>query len=137
MSKTHQLTVAKIEESEVNELRTFLQDVGEKVKEFDQWEEDCLDANEEIGKMVRKTFPHRPAFIAPLNLHILLHNYQDKESDILAHPKWLIEMYELFEELDEYLSGNPKNYIGSGSILHQKIKKYVSEDDASKADAYQ
>lgn len=135
MSKTQQLTVAKIEESEVNELRTFLQDVGEKVKEFDQWEDDCSKSNEEIGKMVRKTFPHRPAFIAPLNLDILLDNYQDKESDVLAHPKWLMEMYELFKELDEYLSINPKNYIGSGSILHQKIKKYVSEDDAPKADA--
>lgn len=45
------------------------------------------------------------------------------------------EVLELFEELDEYLSSNPKNYIGSGSILHQKIKKYVSKDDACKADA--
>lgn len=135
MSKVQQLTVAKIEESELNELRTFLQDVGDKVKDFDHWEDDCSESNEEIGKMVRKTFPIRPAFIAPLNLGILLDNYQDKENDILAHPKWLMEMYELFEELNEYLSSNPKNYIGSGSILHQKIKKYVSEDDALKADA--
>ena len=135
MSKKQQLTVAKIEESELNELRTFLQDVGDKVKEFDHYAEDCNESNEEIGRMVRETFPTRPAFIAPLNLGILLDNYQDKESEILAHPKWLMEMYELFEELDQYLSSNPKNYIGSGSILHQKIKKYVSEDDASKADA--
>jgi len=132
---THQITVAKIEESEVNELRTFLQSVGEKVKEFDHWEEDCSQSNEEVGKLVRQTFPHRPALIAPLNLDILLDNYQDKERDILAHPKWLMEMYELFEELDEYLSSNPKNYIGSGSILHEKIKKYVSVEDVAKADA--
>jgi hypothetical protein len=132
---THQITVAKIEESEVNELRTFLQDVGDKVKEFDHWEDDCSQSNEEIGKLVRKTFPIRAAFVAPLNLQILLDNYQDKESDILAHPKWLMEMYELFEEIDEYLSSNPKNYVGSGSILHTKIKKYVSEEAVSKADA--
>ena len=30
----HHITVAKIEESELNELRTFLQDVGEKVKNW-------------------------------------------------------------------------------------------------------
>ena len=131
---TKQLQVAKIEESEVNELRTFLQDVGYKVKDFEHWEDDCNESNEEIGKLVRQTFPHRPAFIAPLNLDILLDNYQDKDSDILAHPKWIMEMFELFEEMDEYLSGNPKNYIGSGSILHQKIKKYVS-DDVISADA--
>lgn len=130
----HQITVAKIEESEVNELRSFLQTVGEKVKDFEHWEDDCSQSNEEVGKLVRQTFPHRPAFIAPLNLDILLENYQDKESDILAHPKWIMDMYELFEEIDKYLSENPKNYIGSGSILHQKIKEYVSEDVA-KADA--
>ena len=130
MGKTQQMTVAKIEESEVDELRTFLQDVNEKVREFDGFEEDCNESNEEIGKMVRLTFPHRAAFIAPLNLGILLDNYQDKESEILAHPKWLMEMYELFEEIDQYLSSNPKNYVGSGSILHEKVKKYVSEHDA-------
>lgn len=125
--KTHQITVAKIKESELNELRTFLQDVGEKVKEFDHWEIDCSESNEEVGKMVRKTFPQRASFVAPLNLGILLDNYQDKDSDILAHPKWLMEMYELFEEMDKYLSDNSKNYIGSGSVLHQKIKKYTEE----------
>lgn len=130
----HQITVAKIEESEVNELRSFLQAVGEKVKDFEHWEDDCSQSNEEVGKLVRQIFPHRPAFIAPLNLDILLDNYQDKESDILAHPKWIMDMYELFEEIDKYLSENPKNCIGSGSILHKKIKEYVSEDVA-KADA--
>lgn len=128
---TKQLQVAKIEESEVNELRSFLQDVGDRVKDFEPWEDDCNESNEEIGKLVRQTFPHRPSFIAPLNLDILLDNYQDKDSDILKHPKWIMEMFELFEEMDEYLSGHPENYIGSGSILHQKIKKYVSDDVVS------
>lgn len=132
---TRQITVAKIKEREVNELRTFLQNVGKKVKEYDYIHEEDEETNAEIGKLVREKFPHRPAFVALLNLDILLDNYQDKESDILAHPKWLMEMYELFDEIDEYLSSNPKNYIGSGSILHQKIKKYVSNDDAPKADA--
>ena len=131
---THQITVAKIEESEVQELRSFLQNVGEKVKDFQHYSAECEESNEEIGKLVRETFPHRPAFIAPLNLDILLDNYQDKESDVLAHPKWIMEMYKLFEEMDKYLSENPKNYIGSGSILHQKIKEYVSAD-VEKADA--
>lgn len=132
---TRQLTVSKIEDSEVNELRTFLQEVGQKVKELEHWEDECSQSNAEIGKLVRQTFPHRPAFVAPLNLSILLDNYQDKESDVLEHPKWIMEMYELFEELDEYLSSNPENYIGSGSILHTKIKKYVSVENVAKADA--
>lgn len=125
---THQMTVAKVTESEVDELREFLQDVGELVKEFDHYTDDCVESNEEIGKLVRQKFPHRPAFVAPLNLSILLDNYQDKESNILSHPKWLMEMFELFEEMDKYLSENPQNYIGSDSIFHKKIKDIISED---------
>jgi len=83
--------------------------------------------------MVRKTFPNRASYLACLNLAILLDNYQDKESEILAHPKWLMEMYELFEEIDQYLSGNPKNYIGSGSILHEKVKKFVSVEETKES----
>ena len=78
--------------------------------------------------MVRKTFPHRASFIAPLNLDILLNNYQDKESDILAHPKWLIEMYELFKEIHENILKQNHCCIISGSILHKKVKKYVSDN---------
>ncbi len=131
--KKNQLTVAKIEESEIAELKSFLTNVGDKVKELDHWEDECEQSNVEVGKIVRATFPHRASFVAPLNLQILLDNYQDKESDVLAHPKWLMEMFELFEELDEYLSSNPKNYIGSGSILHQKIKKYGLKEAQSTA----
>lgn len=121
----HQMTVAKIEESELDELRSFLQDVGEKVKEYDHYAEDCEESNEEIGKMVRKTFPHRPAFIGPLNLAILLDNYQDKESKILDHAQWIKDLYGLFKEIDTYLSENPKNYIGADSILHKKVKEIL------------
>ena len=128
MKTKKQKTIAKIDESEVEELRTFLQDIGEKVKEFEHFDDDCSESNEEIGKIVRQSFPHRPAFIALLNLDILLDNYQDKESDVLAHPKWLMEMYDLFEEIDEYLSSNPTHAVGSGSTIHQKIKKYVFDD---------
>ncbi len=138
MTETKRMTVAKIEKGEIDELRSFLQSIGEKVKDSDYQGEDCKETNEEIGKLVRQTFPHRPAFIAPLNLEILINNYQDEESDILAHPKWLVEMYELLEEIDDHLSSKKlipsKNHIESGSILHQKIKKYVSNQDTSKTD---
>lgn len=125
-SETRQIQVSKITEEEMDTLTEFLKTVGEKVKELDHYFEDCNESNEEIGKMVRQSFPHREAFVGPLNLKILIDNYQDKESDVLAHPKWLMEMYELFEEIDQHLS-NTENKIESGSILHQKIKKQISE----------
>lgn len=36
---------------------------------------------------------------------------------IQAAPK----MYSVLKEINEYLSGNPRNYVGSGSLLHEKI----------------
>jgi hypothetical protein len=82
--------------------------------------------NKEIADVARK-YPNR-AFIVPLNLGILLDNYQDKDSDILKHPKWIMNLFNVLEEIDEYLSSNPKNYVGSGSILHTKIKNCLSKD---------
>jgi hypothetical protein len=125
--KTTQLTVAKIEESELQELSSFLRTIGDKVKGFSWVVHDSLEFYQELGKLVCETFPTRPAFVAPLNLSILLANYQDKESDILAHPKWINDLNNLLDELNKYLDANPKNYIGSGSILHNKIKEYINE----------
>jgi hypothetical protein len=34
-------------------------------------------------------------------------------------------MYAVMQEIDEYLSSNPKNYMGSGSILHKKLKEAI------------
>lgn len=36
------------------------------------------------------------------------------------------EMYALLVECNEYL-GNPQNYIGSGSILHQKMQALIAQ----------
>jgi len=35
---------------------------------------------------------------------------------------------EILKEIDQYLSDNPKNYMGSGSILHQKVQKAIATD---------
>lgn len=127
MSKeTHQITVAKCEEEELNNVRTYLQELEEVVKENGCYDEDDSDVNKEIADVARK-YPNR-AFIVPLNLGILLDNYQDKDSDILKHPKWIMNLFNVLEEIDEYLSSNPKNYVGSGSILHTKIKNCLSDD---------
>lgn len=45
----HQITVAKIEESEVQELRSFLQTVGEKVKDFQHYSDDCYESMKKSG----------------------------------------------------------------------------------------
>jgi hypothetical protein len=34
-------------------------------------------------------------------------------------------MYAVMQEIDEYLSSNPKNYIGSGSVLHRKVQEVI------------
>jgi hypothetical protein len=111
-TRTVQMTVAKCEDSELDNVRTYLQEL------------------EQVLKDVARKYPYR-AFIVPLNLGILLDNYQDKDSDILQHPKWIKEMFAVLQEIDTYLSENPKNYVGSGSILHTKIKELLSDDDAS------
>ena len=53
------------------------------------------------------------------------------EKPEIKHPKWIMDMFNVLEEIDKYLSENPKNYVGSGSILHTKIKECLSDDDAS------
>ena len=120
-----QITVAKCEEEELDNVRTYLQELEQVIKDNEHYEEDD-QVNKEIADVARK-YPDR-AFIVPLNLGILLDNYQDKDSDILQHPKWIMEMVNVLEEVDEYLSSNPKNSIFSGSILHTKIKKCISDD---------
>jgi hypothetical protein len=77
MGKIKQLSVTLISEDDLNELRTFLTDVGDRVKEFERFDENQAEANEEIGKMVRKHFPYHPVFIALLNLGHLLDNNID------------------------------------------------------------
>jgi len=125
---TQRLTVAKITETELDELTTFLQEIGEQVEQYEHTDIDNNEANVKIGKLVRDKFPSRPAFLAPVNLHILLDNYQDKDGDILEHPKWLMEIYELLEEIDNHLSTNS---IEIDSTIRNKIKKYVSPDEDS------
>lgn len=45
--------------------------------------------------------------------------------------KEITNMFSVLQEIDTYLSENPKNYVGSSSILHTKIKELLSDDDAS------
>ena len=127
-TKSVQMTVAKCEESELDNVRTYLQELEQVIKDNEHYEEDD-EVNKEIADVARK-YPDR-AFIVPLNLGILLDNYQDKDSDILQHPKWIKDMFAVLQEIDTYLSDNPKNYVGSGSILHTKIKELLSDDDDS------
>jgi len=121
--RTIQMTVAKCSEKELDDVRTYLQDLEEVLKDNDCYDSDDPDVNKEIADVARK-YPNR-SFIVPFNLGILLDNYQDKDSDILEHPKWIMNMIDVLKEIDEYLSSNPKNYIGSGSILHTKVKNCI------------
>ena len=123
---TRQLTVVKCTEEELDNMRTYLQNLKEVIDQNSPYEEDDSDVNQEIADVARK-FPDR-AFIVPLNLGILLDNYQDKEPEILQHPKWITDIIKLLEEIDGYLSENTQNYVGSGSILHTKIKDVLIVD---------
>lgn len=95
MEKT-QLTVAKCTEEELNAVREFLQNLRDIINENEQFEID-EEVNSEIADVAR-LLPER-AFIVPLNLGILLDNYQDKESDILEHPKWILDLISENESL--------------------------------------
>jgi len=95
-----QMTVAKCEESELDAVREYLQNLEQVVRDNEHFEQD-EEVDKEIADVARK-YPNR-AFIVPLNLGILLDNYQDKESDILEHPKWIMALYERVEKLEKAL----------------------------------
>jgi hypothetical protein len=118
--------IAKCDKQELENVRNYLQELDNVIKDNEHYEEDD-QINKEIADIARK-YPAR-AFLIPLNLAILLDNYQDEDSDFLQHPKWIVEMINLLKEIDQYLSSNNKNYVGSGSILHTKIKNCLIEND--------
>ena len=95
---TQQLKVAKCTNQELTEVREFLQRIDSVLEENKHYEED-EEINKEIADVAR-TLPYR-SFIVPLNLGILLDNYQDEESEILEHPKWIMELYEKIESLEK------------------------------------
>lgn len=107
-------------------VREYLQDMYEVIEKNSCYDENDDDANKEIAHFARQ-YPKR-AFIVPLNLEILLDNYQDKDSEFLEHPKWIMEMINVLKEIDDFLSENSKNNIESGSNLHHKVKKCLELD---------
>ena len=52
---------------------------------------------------------------------------QELRQELEAKDKKVAELVEVLKECDEYLSPNPKNSIGTGSILHQKIQAALKE----------
>lgn len=97
-----QITVAKCETSELDAVREYLQKLDEVVEDNNCYDTDDYDVNKQIADVARK-YPNR-AFIVPLNLGILLDNYQDKEPDILQHPKWIMDLYDRVEKLEKALT---------------------------------
>ena len=94
----NELKVAKCTETELDEVRDFLQNLNDIVSDNEHYEQDD-EINKEIADVARK-IPYRN-FIVTLNLGILLDNYQDKESNIIEHPKWIIELYKKIEVLEK------------------------------------
>ena len=129
MGEVRQITIAKCDENELNDLRDYLQGVEEVLDSNCHLDEDSHKVNKEIADRVRK-FPKRAAFIAPLTLGILLDNYQDKDSDIIQHPKWIMEMIKLLEDMDIYLSEDPKNCISNGSELRKRLSEICKDDES-------
>lgn len=110
-----QFTVAKCTEEELDEVREYLDSLRDVIELNDCYDTDDSKVNQEIADVARQ-MPKR-SFIVPLNLGILLDNYQDKESYILEHPKWIKEMIELLEEVSLYLENDPK-----GTELRTKVR---------------
>jgi hypothetical protein len=128
-TRTVSLKVAKCEETELDNVRTYLQELERVLKDNECYDEDDSDVNKEIADVARK-YPDR-AFIVPLNLGILLDNYQDKDSDILQHPKWIMDMFNVLEKMNVFLSENDENFIKKDSPFHNRIKKILSDDEGS------
>jgi hypothetical protein len=124
MAETRQISVAKCTEEELDDVSNFLSDLKNVLKENENYDTDDYDVNQEIADAARK-LPYR-AFIVPVNLGILLDNYQDIESRIIEHPKWIKNMFELLKEVNTQLSEN--NVIKSGSELHLKIQNLLQEE---------
>lgn len=118
---TRQITVAKCTETELGEVQSYLHDLEEVVNDNECYGTDDYLANKAIADVARE-YPKR-TFIVPLNLWILLDNYQDSDSDILQHPKWMTDMITVLEEIDKQLSDNQENAIKSGSELHVRIRE--------------
>ncbi len=98
-SKTVSLTIAKATKTEISELQNFLQNLEEVVTENEQYERDW-DTDKDIAT-IAISIPTR-AFIVPLNCDILIDTYQDKESDHLKHPKWIMDLFAMLEEIDTF-----------------------------------
>lgn len=60
---------------------------------------------------------------------VMFDNACDPDQDTLEFNPWISKSIEVLSEIDEYLSPNPKNYIGSGSILHTKVQAVLKLHD--------
>jgi len=61
----------------------------------------------------------------PLNCGILLDNYQDKNSNHIEHPKWIMNIFSILEDIDKYLTSDSNNKIKNGDKFHEKIKSLL------------
>lgn len=61
-------------------------------------------------------------------------DFQDTpfKAELLSHLAKGRAAMELLKEIDDYLKPNPKNYIGTGSILHQKVQEIVTRKERKK-----
>ena len=144
-SKNQQLTVRRVTDSQITNLSDLLSDLsnlyveiqsyGNLSEEID-WDEypqikqlKKFDLDSQALKFVLEKIRAQPFEMILFNLSTLLDNCADKSVEELAFNNKIqvgFNSTELLKEIDEYLSPNPQNYIGSGSILHQKIKDLLS-----------
>lgn len=124
---TRQLTMAKITSDELSKLQDFLIELNTEYHILIQYHEDDEKANKDIAKLIRDKFPPREAILAPVNLSILLDNFQDKESTILEKPKYLMELYKILEDIEKHVNENPENSLHNTELL-VRIKEINSEE---------
>lgn len=128
----HQITVAKCTEEEVAQLQDFLRNLEEVIDENEPYDTDDADVTKSIADAACK-LPKRAAWLVPLNLHILLDNYQDKESPHLAHAKWITDMLEVLKEADACFDYSARNRdaksLNMMDAVHAKIKKILADGD--------
>lgn len=119
--KAIKLQVTKPTENEVNEVQEFLRLLSEQLQEKPHYSE--AEYQQKITR-IAETLPSS-AWLVPFTCSILLQNFQDKESPIIAMPKWITEMHNVISQMEHYLSSNKLNTIEPGSHFHLVLKDIV------------
>lgn len=138
------LKMAKATQEDLDNMRLFYQvieaffrDNCENISDFDHFTEPEINriksAFDQSGDFNAESFlslGYKYLLSGFFRIHfgyeVLISNTCDPDEDFLEFKDWIKQSIELLSEIDEYISPNPKNYVGFDSDLHKKIKSVLA-----------